>query len=97
MDAAYQQIALVNNATAHRFEMKVGDAMAMIAYMLTPTKITLTHTEVDESLEGKGAGTAVVEKVLHYIEDHHLKLEPLCPFVVTYLKRHPEWNRLVNA
>jgi len=29
------------------------------------------------------------------MEENHLKIISLCPYVTMYLKRHPEWNRIV--
>lgn len=95
MKEEYQSLALVKNEKEHRFEMKVGDHLALIVYKEWPGRIALEHTEVEAALEGKGAGTAIIEKTLDYIEQHHLKLIPLCPMVVAYIKRHPEWNRIV--
>tara|TARA_R110000868_G_scaffold54979_1_gene171235 strand:- start:780 stop:944 length:165 start_codon:yes stop_codon:yes gene_type:complete len=46
-------------------------------------------------MEGKGIGSALVLKVLEDIEKKNLALIPLCPFVALYLKRHPEWKKLV--
>lgn len=91
----YKDLPLVNNTTDQRFELKIGEHTAVIEYKETPSHITLIHTEVPVELEGKGAGNAIVEKTLAYIEDHGLKLVPLCPFVVAYLRRHQEWKRVL--
>jgi predicted GNAT family acetyltransferase len=32
---------------------------------------------------------------LENIEGRELKLIPLCPFAAAYIKRHPEWNRVL--
>ncbi|NNE77227.1 MAG: N-acetyltransferase [Pricia sp.] len=53
-------------------------------------KIFLTHTEVPQTLEGQGVGSALVSKVLDYIRKENVKMAPLCPFVAAYLKRHPD-------
>lgn len=97
MKEEYQQLELVKNTTLSRFEMKVGENLALIEYKEFPGKIALIHTEVEPALEGKGAATAIIEKTLDYIEKNNLKLIPLCPLVVAYIKRHPEWNRIVVA
>ena len=95
MKEEFLNLELIKNETAHRFEMKVGEYMGFIEYKQSGDKMTLVHTEVQPELEGKGAATAVIEKTLDYIEKNNLKLIPLCPFVVAYIKRHPEWERLV--
>ncbi|MGY0040897.1 GNAT family N-acetyltransferase [Pedobacter sp. NJ-S-72] len=48
-------------------------------------------------MKGKGAATAVIEKTLAYMEENGYKLIPLCPLVVAYLKRHTDWNRILDA
>ena len=96
MKEEYLNLSLVNNEANHRFEMKVGDYIAFIEYKQTLNKITLIHTEVSPELEGKGAATAIIEKTLDYIEKNNFKLIPLCPLVVAYIKRHPDWKRIVD-
>lgn len=59
-------------------------------------KIALIHSEAEPELAGTGAATAVVEKTLHYIEDNGKKLLPYCPYFFAYLKKNPEWKRIVD-
>jgi uncharacterized protein len=96
MQEQYKDIPLVNNDELQRFELEVDGYTAFIEYKASGTQMILIHTEVPSELEGKGVGTAIVEKTLEYIENNQLKLVPLCPFVITYLKRHPDWNRLLS-
>jgi hypothetical protein len=84
-----------DNPSAKQYEAHIESATARIEYIKTKDKIYLTHTEVPQALEGKGIGSALVLKVLEDIEDKGLTLVPLCPFVALYLKRHPEWKKLV--
>jgi predicted GNAT family acetyltransferase len=75
--------------------MHIGDKVAFIDYILAKGNIYLTHTEVPEELEGKGYAKSLVAEVLHEIDKRDLVLVPLCPFVALYIKRNPEWRRLV--
>ena len=54
-----------------------------------------TRNDAQKRYEGKGIGSKTVAFALKDLEESNLKLVPLCPFVALYLKRHPEWLRLV--
>lgn len=56
----------------------------------------MIHTETDPELAGKGAASAVVEKTLHYLDDNNITLLPFCPYVFAYIKKHPEWKRIIS-
>ena len=86
-----------NNTHHHRFELDTDGKLSFVAYQhVDDETLALVHTQVDPSLEGHGVGSKLVEGVLQYIEQNNLKIIALCPFVVTYLKRHPDWNRVVS-
>jgi uncharacterized protein len=95
MREEYKDLPLVNNEAEEQFEMKIEGYTAIIGYKELQDKIALVHTEVPAELEGRGVAAAIVEKTLNYIEERGLKLKPLCPYVVSYLEKNPEWNRLV--
>lgn len=58
--------------------------------------LALTHTEVPEEFEGKGVGGALVKGVLEIVRGEGLKVVPTCQFVSAYLRRHPEYQELVD-
>ena len=96
MNAEFNDVPLIKNIEKERFELKTGDYVTFIDYKERGNKIWLIHTEAPAELKGQGTATAIVEKTLVYLEDNKYTLIPLCPFVGTYLKRHPEWNRIVE-
>ena len=96
MKDEYLSLELIKNEKENRFEMNVDGNFAIIEYKEFPGKIVLIHTEVPPVLEGKGVATAIIEKSLDYIEANKLKLIPLCPVVAAYVKRHPEWKRILD-
>lgn len=87
---------LIDNEDEKQYEFHIDNELAKIEYVKQPGKIYLTHTEVPESLEGKGIGSTLVRQVLDDIQEKGLKLIPLCPFVAAYLKRHPEYQALIE-
>jgi len=93
----YEDIALINNEAIHNFELFVEGCRAFIDYKQKDNKVYLIHTDVTPELKGKGVAEAIVEKTFRYLEERDLKLVPLCKYVGIYLKRHPEWNRLLAS
>jgi predicted GNAT family acetyltransferase len=91
----YNNLPLNNNEADHKFEMFVDGQRAFIDYQLRHDKVFLIHTEVPVELEGKGVASALVEKTFEYLEAHHLKIVPYCAYIKVFLKRHPEWDRLL--
>ena len=88
-------LRILDNPEKKRFEAPIEVKIAFIEYIRAKDAIYLTHTEVPESLGGRGIGSALVKEVLQQIEGEGLLLAPLCPFVAGYLKKHPEWQRLL--
>ena len=86
---------LIDNEEKKRYEFQLEEYTPIIEYIKAQDKIYLTHTEVPTALEGKGIGSALVKQALEDIEKKGLTLVPLCPFVALYIKRHPEWKKLV--
>jgi len=92
----YDNIPLTVNAEAHDLEMNVDGNIAIIEYELSDGILKLIHTEVPPVLEGKGVGSAIVLKALNFAKENNYKIVPICPFVQAYLKRHPQWNEIIN-
>ncbi|HWM47566.1 MAG TPA: GNAT family N-acetyltransferase [Xanthobacteraceae bacterium] len=85
-----------DNPEKNRFEMDIGDALAIAAYRAGPNVFTIYHTEVPRVLEGQGYGSALVRGALDIIRARGLKLAPRCPFVSAFIARHPEYQDLVS-
>jgi len=97
MKTEYIDIPLVKNEDKKRFEIEIDGHYAFIDYKEPGNVIALVHTETEPELKGKGAASAVVEKTLQYLDDNDMKLLPFCPFVFAYIKKHPEWKRIVST
>ncbi|MCG2462030.1 N-acetyltransferase [Flavobacteriaceae bacterium F89] len=89
------QYKLIDNAEAGQYEFHIDGQIAKIAYRKKDDKIYLIHTEVPKALGGRGIASSLAKKVLKDIEKNKLVLVPRCPFVLSYIKRHPEWKKLV--
>ena len=90
-----KKYTLIDNVNQNRFEFHIGDQVAVADYQINGTEISLPHVGVPKALEGQGIASELVLAVLKNIEGRELKLIPICPFVVSYVQRHPEWKKLL--
>jgi predicted GNAT family acetyltransferase len=84
-----------HNPAAGRFEIRTGQGTALLRYAHAGADIDVVHTEVPESMEGKGYASELAKAVLAYAKDSGVKIIPSCPFMTDYLHRHPEYESLV--
>jgi predicted GNAT family acetyltransferase len=87
---------VIENNLKSRFEVKIDNEVAFIDYKKSRNKIYLIHTEVPDTLSGRGVGTKLVRNVLHNVKSSGLQIVPWCPFVRKYLKKHPIWQKLTE-
>lgn len=86
---------LIDNKENNRYEFRIDGKIAEIDYIKSDGEIYFVHTEVPASLGGKGVGSQLAEKALEDVDRQELRLVPLCPFIAGYIKKHPEWKRIV--
>ncbi len=87
---------VVNNTTAHRFELAIDGFLGKAWYRLSPGKITFTHTDVPKELAGRGVGTTLAKAALDHARAENLKVVPLCPFIAAYIKKNASYADLVD-
>ena len=71
----------INEGTEKLGEMVVG---------ITGSEMTVYHTEIDPSQEGKGLAKLLLEAMVAHARENHLKVKPLCAYVGSQFKRHPD-------
>ena len=86
---------VTNNEAESRYELEVEGKTALAAYRLKNGRISFTHTEVPEALEGQGVGTRLVAGALEQVRGQGLKVVPLCSFVRHYIETHEEAQDLL--
>jgi predicted GNAT family acetyltransferase len=65
---------------------KIGEMVVSVA----DDKLTVYHTEIDSSAEGKGYAKLLLEDMVTYSRNNNLKVIALCPYVHAQFKRHPD-------
>ncbi|MGH9547205.1 MAG: GNAT family N-acetyltransferase [Terriglobales bacterium] len=81
--------------TTGRFEIERDGQVAYLEYSMTGKVLGLIHTEVPDKLRGLGLASSLAETALQYARENNLKVDVICPSVLDYLGKHPEYSDLV--
>jgi uncharacterized protein len=73
-----------------------GQRVGRLDYALEGDMFVATHVVVKPAYEGRGLGTELVRHVLDEVRETGLALRPECPFVVYFLRKHPEYADLLE-
>jgi uncharacterized protein len=89
-------MSLTHNTAIGRFEITSGESVAVLDYSLSGRTITFVHTGVPPEMEGRGYGSQLARAGLEYAKREQLTVVPQCPFIRTYIERHPEYEELLE-
>lgn len=88
--------AVLNNPAKKRYELDVEGHIAATYYELSNGVITFVHTEVPETLGGRGIGSKLIKGALDQVRAAGLKVIAQCPFVKAYIGKHQEYADLLK-
>lgn len=87
-----------DNPARHRFEILLGDQVAgYLTYVERDGRLVFEHTVIADELEGRGLGSALARSVLDDMRAQGRRVEVECPFLIEWIRRHPEYGDLVAA
>lgn len=86
-----------DNKDKKRYELDLEDGqVAFIEYINMPKDVIIfTHTDVPYEHENQGIGSQIAAKALEDVQKRDMKVIPQCGFIATYIRRHPEWRKIV--
>jgi predicted GNAT family acetyltransferase len=81
---------------AERYEAHLdGELAGVLEYVVKRGRIALVHTEVAPAFEGRGVGAALARFALDDARARGLRVIASCPYVRSYLAKHPEDHDIV--
>lgn len=87
---------VTDNTASSRFELHVdGDLAGIVTYRLRGDVIDLLHTEVDPSHQGAGLAAVLAKSVLDEARRRQLTVLPTCPYIRSWISKHPGYRDLV--
>ena len=90
-------VEVVDAPDENRFEIRVDGALAGFAdYSHKGNRLIFRHTEVEDAYEGRGLGSKLAQGALDAARAGGHPVVPLCPFIASYIERHPEYQDLVD-
>ncbi|MGH2785506.1 MAG: GNAT family N-acetyltransferase [Actinomycetota bacterium] len=90
-------IVIADVLEASRYEMhRGGERIGHLNYQRSDGRMILTHVEVDPALEGRGLGSRLTEAVLQDFRTKGMTVIPECPFIVRFMREHPEYADLLG-
>jgi len=90
-------LAIQHNPAACRFECIVDGHLCVVEYRLSGDIVHFTHTLVPGPVEGRGVAAQLVHTALDWAGAQHYRVDPICSYVRTYMKRHPDTLTLLAA
>jgi uncharacterized protein len=89
---------VVDNPAADRFEILLdGEVAGYAEYQRTGSTVLFTHTLIEPRFSGRGLGSTLVQGALDAARSTQSSVLPFCPFVRSYIQRHPDYLELVPA
>ncbi len=98
--AATDAPVVTDNPSASRYELRVGGELAgFVEYKLRQhdTVVSIVHTEVLDAFQGKGLATHLARFSLDDARGRGLAVLPFCPYIASWIKKHPDYADLVPA
>jgi len=87
-----------DEAGSSRYEVWLdGILVGSARYVRRGRRTFFVHTEIEPAHEGAGLGATLVAGALDAEQTAGTLVVPLCPFVRTYIDRHPEYVDLVDG
>jgi predicted GNAT family acetyltransferase len=89
------EAALRDNTAVGRFELDCDGGLGFVTYRRAGAEVTLLHAEVPAALAGRGHGSRLVRATLERLRAEGARVVPVCPFIVRFIERHPEYRALL--
>jgi predicted GNAT family acetyltransferase len=88
-------MTVTNNKQLSQLEAGVQGGMAVLRYQLHKDSLLLLHVRVPPAAQGHGIASELSRTAIEYARERGLKVVPVCPFIATYIRRHPEYAGIV--
>ncbi|HEY0166837.1 MAG TPA: GNAT family N-acetyltransferase [Jatrophihabitans sp.] len=91
------EVTVSRNDDAQRYEIRLeGRRVGLADFFRRADVVVIPHTETSPEFGGRGLASKLVRYCLDDIRAQGLRVEPACPFVAAYIRKHPEYADLLD-
>ena len=91
-------VSVRNDVAGSLYEAEVDGAPAgVLVYEAHDSRVALLHTIVDPAFQGQGVAGMLVTAVLDDLRSQGKTITVYCPYVLSFLTKHPDYADLVDA
>lgn len=94
-----ENVKVVHETSKSRFEVYVDDTLAGFAEYRSReagSQFAFMHTEVFDEFGGRGLAGTLVRSALDELREAGVRAVPYCPYVVKWIKKHPEYADMTD-
>ncbi|UZF93400.1 GNAT family N-acetyltransferase [Bosea sp. NBC_00550] len=86
-----------DEAENNRFVMTVPGGEAFATYRRIDDYLVVSHTEVPQTLRGRGVGSELARALFEPARDRGERIVPACSFIADWARRHPEYQDVLDG
>jgi predicted GNAT family acetyltransferase len=87
---------VVDDEARQRYELQLPGGVAFIDYTDAGKVRTFAHAEVPAALRGGGIAARLTGGALELAREQGLKVIARCPYVSSFIDRHPQYQDLLS-
>jgi len=96
MELDIEKLAVTHNEAESRFETWLDGQMSKLDYNFHGNTIVMMHVGVHPDQRGRGIAAKLTMVALEYATEKKLRVIPMCSYVASYIRRHPEYAELMK-
>lgn len=97
MEIKLDALEVINNPAEKRFELWIDGQLSKLDYTTDNDTIVMTHVGVPNEFRGQGVAGVITKAALEYAKEKSLRVIPVCPYVLAYIRRNPQYLELTKS
>jgi uncharacterized protein len=87
---------ITNDESLNRLEVSVEGGLGILRYQIARGTMWLLHVQVPPEAQGQGVASELTRTALALAMERGLKVVPVCSFVAAYIRRHREYQPMLQ-